>query len=167
MIVFIYHIIFATSMQSKEREEKPLHMLSDFVDMRFALQNNRTYLQEKNRLKRHATLLDNEASRLSALTSSSKQEKSPRPKSLLKLESYGQSESSRITTEAEEAHFRLKYLETLSEEHLIIGNEYQLDMLKIGGVLDGFLDVEHKWSLSPQGVVHSISVERKCTAVLS
>ena len=34
-------------------KDKVLHMLSDFVDMRFTLRNNKTYMGEKIRINKH------------------------------------------------------------------------------------------------------------------
>jgi hypothetical protein len=63
----------------------------------------------------------------------------------------------------EEPNFKLKYLEKLSSEHLLIGNQYQLDMLKVQTLKNSFIDVDYKWSICPSQIITSLSVDPKCT----
>jgi hypothetical protein len=63
-----------------------LHVLSDFVNMRFNLLNNKTYLAEKARQNKRILEQQAQSTRTSSVvTTPKKDEKAPRPKSLLKL----------------------------------------------------------------------------------
>ena len=64
--------------------------------------------------------------------------------------------------EEEGDSFKLKYIEKLSNEHLLIGNSYQLDMLRLN-VKNNFIDVEYKWSICPSELISSISIDMKCS----
>jgi len=39
-----------------------------------------------------------------------------------------------------DSHKKLKYLFPVSQEHFIIGNENQIDMINLSGVTHGFVD---------------------------
>jgi hypothetical protein len=43
---------------------------------------------------------------------------------------------------------RLTFVIELMQHHFLIGNENQLDMISVGGLVNEFVDVEFFWSLS-------------------
>lgn len=71
-----------------------LHVLSDFVNMRFSLMNNKIYLAEKSRKAKDSIPNDPMTPRKVTPTPPKKEEKTSKPKSLLKLDIYGQKEPS-------------------------------------------------------------------------
>ena len=88
-----------------------MHVLSDFVNMRFNLRNNKTYLAEKARQNKRLIEHQAQSTRASSVTTTAKNdEKAARPKSLLKLELITHSESQISKQEPEEACFKLRFL---------------------------------------------------------
>jgi hypothetical protein len=50
---------------------------------------------------------------------------------------------------------------------VLLGNEYQLDLVKIGSIYDDFIEVEYKWSYEPREPISSVSIEPKCSCGLT
>lgn len=125
-----------------------LQILSDFVTMRFSLLDNKCFLAERNRINSINTPLPKAKLRFSERVEESfKNTKQKLTKNtLLRLSEPSTKEIS--SDSDEEMNFKLKFLEKISEEHFVIGNEYQLDLIKIGGIIDNFVDVEYKWSIN-------------------
>ena len=87
--------------------------------------------------------------------------------SVLSVNSHTQSD---IRTDADQSlveenatnYHQLKFVERISPEHILIGNEKQVDLINISGITSsGFVDTEFLWSLNFREDIHLISVDNK------
>lgn len=58
---------------------------------------------------------------------------------------------------------RLKFTVCISNEHFLIGNENQLDMIGFGSIAHDFVDTDYYWSLGLRGPIENVIVDSKRT----
>ena len=57
---------------------------------------------------------------------------------------------------------KLKFVERLSSEHILIGNENQLDLISIAAItISNFVDTEFLFSLRFEQDIHLVAVDNK------
>ena len=62
----------------------------------------------------------------------------------------------------------LKFVEKISAEHVLIGNEKQLDLINIAGISpSNFVDTEYLWSLNYHEEIHLVNVDQKSNFTLN
>jgi hypothetical protein len=66
----------------------------------------------------------------------------------------------------EDSPFVLKFLEKLSDEHLLIGNEYQLNLLDLSGIQEDFVGTSSGWSIAEDEPITQIFVMSKSISLL-
>lgn len=54
-------------------------------------------------------------------------------------------------------------MKRLTNEHVIVGNEDQLDAMNISGIVGEFVDTEFLWSLRLKKAIIQVSVDYKST----
>jgi hypothetical protein len=55
----------------------------------------------------------------------------------------------------------LKYVKRLTNEHVLIGNEDQLDATCISGIIHEFVDTEFLWSINIKKAILQIAIDYK------
>lgn len=56
---------------------------------------------------------------------------------------------------------RLQYVKRLTNEDFLVGNEDQLDGISVAGIIDGFVDTMHLWSINMNKAIHHVIVDPK------
>lgn len=55
----------------------------------------------------------------------------------------------------------LKYVKRLTNDHVLIGNEDQLDAMCISGIIHEFVDTEYLWSLNIKRAILHMAIDYK------
>lgn len=55
----------------------------------------------------------------------------------------------------------LKFIKQLTNEHFLVGNQYKVDVMHIGAIIDDFIDTEYMWSLDFKKGISNITVDIK------
>lgn len=58
-------------------------------------------------------------------------------------------------------------MKRLTNEHVLLGNEDQLDAMSIGGIVSEFVDTEFFWSLKIKKAIIQVAIDYKSTADIS
>lgn len=59
----------------------------------------------------------------------------------------------------------LVYLEKITSETFLIGNQNQLDLITISGIYDNLIDTDVNWSLNLRKKIKKLAVDIKSTSV--
>jgi hypothetical protein len=55
----------------------------------------------------------------------------------------------------------LKYIKKLTNDHFLVGNEYRVDVMYLGGIIEDFIDTEYYWSLDFKKGISEVVVDTK------
>jgi hypothetical protein len=58
---------------------------------------------------------------------------------------------------------RLRFLEKLTMDHILIGNEHQLDLFDISCIHNKFVDTEYLWSMKCNVSIDLLTIDLKST----
>ncbi|CAM6005942.1 unnamed protein product [Sphagnum balticum] len=61
----------------------------------------------------------------------------------------------------------LKYVRKLSNEHVLVGNEDQLDGMGLGGIVGDFVDTDFLWSINIGKAILHVTVDLKSNFLLT
>lgn len=143
-------------MQTKAKNSTDLHILTEKVSMKFYPK------LRDSKPKSKSTIEAPSQSRVSGLLSWFGNRST-------QSEIQDSSEESKVSipeTKQEEPS-KLKFAERISPEHLLIGNELQVDLISIASITTGnFVDTEHLWSLSYDENIHLVNVDNRSNFAL-
>ena len=56
---------------------------------------------------------------------------------------------------------KLRFIKKLTNEDVLIGNEDQLDVISIGGIVQNFVDTEFRWSLNIRKAIVQVGIDQR------
>ena len=65
------------------------------------------------------------------------------------------------TTQGSPIPSPLKYIKKLTNDHFLVGNEYRVDVMYLGGIIEDFIDTEYCWSLDFKKGISEVVVDMK------
>ena len=60
---------------------------------------------------------------------------------------------------------RIKFVRRLTNEHILVGNEDQVDAMCLAGIISDFVDTEYLWTIRLRKAIIQVAVDSKSRAV--
>ena len=135
--------------ERKTKNAKLVHTLTEFAQMRFSPQ--RIYTEHLG--KANSKLVE----KIKSMWSSN----------LSQEEVASVEESSEEGNTLDQDLPQLKFARKLNAEHILIGNQNQMDLISIHSATRNFLDTEHLWSINIGSPIDLISVDVKSNRIIT